>query len=215
LRDVLDLIDALAAHRLTPDGFQAKIMAVFQRVGLQRELASWIDRAFAEKADQVLYRRTLPQHRQTLQLLYVHPHEVHPPHCHHNLISTQMVLAGKLAGREFDRVARLSPDTLLLKLATDRAFGPGDTMETTEVKRNAHWFAAGDAPCVMLNFYILGYQEWTFDRADGRPQGRRLLDPTVGVQGDGLIVAKEIDMAKGYAKFGPAPLAAFPMPGIN
>jgi hypothetical protein len=34
-------------------------------------------------------------------------------------------------------------------------------------------------------------------------------------RGDGLIVAKEIDMAKGYAKFGPAPLAAFPMPAVN
>jgi hypothetical protein len=85
-------------------------------------------------------------------------------------------------------------------------------MQTTEVHRNAHWFAADDAPCVVLNFYLLGFQAWTFDPADGvRRKGRQVLDPTCGRQEDGLLFAREMDLAAGYAKFGGRALADFPL----
>ncbi|MGQ0664387.1 MAG: hypothetical protein ACT4P2_12585 [Pseudomonadota bacterium] len=206
------LIDRLGDHRLAPDEFLFETLALFERHDVRTSLKPWIDKAHAEEADQVLWRKTLPRHRQTFQLLYVHPHEIHPPHCHHNLISTQMVLDGGVHVREFDRVARVDARTLLLKLRTDRRFGPGEVMQTTEVSRNAHWFGCTEAPCVILNFFVLGYQEWTFDAADDRPQGRRLLDPTFGVQGDGFILAREVDVMTGHTMFGARPLADFPMP---
>src|SRR4051812_16965360 len=86
----LRLIAELKARRLTPDTFQDRIRALHESIDLHRELAEWIDRALAERKDQVLNQKTLPDLAHTLQLLYLEPREVHPPHCHHNLISTQV-----------------------------------------------------------------------------------------------------------------------------
>jgi hypothetical protein len=208
----LRLIAELKARRLTPDTFQDCIRALHESLDLRRELADWIDRTLAGRKDQVLNQKTLPDVAHTLQLLYLEPREVHPPHCHHNLISTQVVLSGRVYVREYDRVARIDDDTILLRLRTDRWFGVGDTMQTTEVERNAHWFAADDQPAVLLNFYILGYQDWTFDSKGSRNKGRRMLDPTVRAQGDGLILGKEIPLEEGYVRFGNKPIDSFPIP---
>lgn len=208
----LRLIAELKARRLTPDAFQERIRALHAALDLPRELAGWIERALTERKDQVLTQKTLPDLAHTLQLLYLEPREVHPPHCHHNLISTQVVLSGRVYVREYDRVARIDDDTILLRLRTDRWFGVGDSMQTTEVERNAHWFAADDRPAVMLNFYILGYQDWTFDSKGSRTKGRRMLDPTIQAQGDGLILGKEIPLEEGYVRFGNKPIDSFPIP---
>lgn len=208
----LRLIDELRARRVTPDLFQDRIRALHEHLDLRNELAQWIDRALKEQKDQVLQQKTVPELAHTLQLLYLEPREVHPPHCHHNLISTQVVLSGRVYVREYDRVARLDEDTILLRLRTDRWFGLDDTMQTTEVERNAHWFAADDRPAVMLNFYILGYHDWTFDPKGSRNKGRRMLDPTLSAQGDGLIVGKEIPLEEGYVRFGNKPIESFPIP---
>ena len=208
----LRLIADLKARRLTPDSFQDRIRSLHAQIDLRRELAEWIDRALAERKDQVLHQKTLPDLAHTLQLLYLEPREVHPPHCHHNLISTQVVLSGRVYVREYDRVARIDEDTILLRLRTDRWFDPADSMQSTEVERNAHWFAADDRPAVMLNFYILGYQDWTFDPKGSRNKGRRMLDPTLAAQGDGLILGKEIPLEEGYVRFGNKPIEFFPIP---
>lgn len=211
-RVLLGLIDRLAAGAIGVDAYQATVAAEFRRPDLPDELRRWLAGAHAEKADQTLYRRTTPTHRISLQLLYLEPREVHPPHCHHNLISSQMVLDGQVHAREYDRVARLDPDTLLLRLLSDGVTGYGDVVQATEVARNAHWFAADDRPCVMLNFYILGFQTWTFDPPGSRLKGRRLLDPTREAQRDGLIVAPELPLEVGYRRFGNRPLSDFPIP---
>jgi hypothetical protein len=98
----------------------------------------------------------------------------------------------------------------LLRTRTDRWFGVGDRVETTEVSKNAHWFCADDKPAVMLNFYILGFQDWTFDPKGTK--GRRMLDPTFGIQGDGMIVAKELTLEEGYLRFGDLPIEKVPLP---
>jgi len=209
----LELVRRLTDGELVVDAYQREVAALFADPGVRTELAAPLARALEEQRDHVFFRQQEGSRRITLQLLYLAPREVHPPHCHHNLISNQMNLHGRCHVREFDRVARLAEDTLLLRLVRDGWFGPGDLMQTTEVHRNAHWFAADEHPCVVLNFYLLGYQRWTFDPAvAGRRKGRQVLDPTAGVQEDGLIVAKELDFAAGYAKFGGRALADFRMP---
>lgn len=209
----VDLIARLGRGELDVDDYQREVAAVLRAPGLLDELGPQIDRALAERKDQVFYRRQHDGRRDTLQLLYLEAFEVHPPHCHHNLISNQMNVSGRCHVREYDRVARLDDSTLLLRLARDDWFGVGDVMQTTEVVRNAHWFAADANPCVVLNFYLLGYQDWTFDPpAPRRRAGRQMVDPTLSAQRDGLIVAKEIDYATSYAKFGNRPLAEFPVP---
>jgi quercetin dioxygenase-like cupin family protein len=208
--DAEKLIGALDRRAITPDGYIDGVRALHASMDLPAELRPWIDKALAERADQVLNQMTTPAKSWTMQLLYLEPGEVHPPHCHHNLISTQVVLHGRVYAREWDRVARLGPDTILLRTRTDRWFGIGDRFETTEVSRNAHWFCADDKPAVMLNFYILGFQEWTFDPPGGK--GRRMLDPTYGAQGDGMIVAREVPLEEGYRRFGDVPIESIPLP---
>lgn len=212
VRDLLALLDRLAAGTIDVDAYQRGVKAEFLRPGLLDELRDGIARAHAERADQTLYRRTTPTHRVSVQLIYVEPREVHPPHGHHNLISSQMALDGKLDAREYDRVARVDADTLLLRLLFDGVTGYGDVVQATEVARNVHWFAAGDAPCVLLNFYALGYQAWTFDPPGSRLKGRKLVDPTRTAQRDGLIVAPELPLEAGYRQFGNRRLGEFPIP---
>jgi hypothetical protein len=211
-RSLLRLIDRLAAGTLDVVAYQAAVAAEFRRPDLPDELRGWLAAAHDQQTDQTLHRRTTPTHRISLQLLYLEPREVHPPHGHHNLISSQMVLDGQVHAREYDRVARLDPDTVLLRLLFDGPTGYGDVVQATEVSRNAHWFAADDRPCVMLNFYILGFQAWTFDPPGSRLKGRRLLDPTREAQRDGLIVAPELPLEVGYGRFGNRPLSDFPIP---
>jgi quercetin dioxygenase-like cupin family protein len=208
--DAEKLIGALDRRAITPDGYIDGVRALHASMDLPAELRPWIDKALAERGDQVLNQMTTPAKSWTMQLLYLEPGEVHPPHCHHNLISTQVVLHGRVYAREWDRVARLGPDTILLRTRTDRWFGIGDRFETTEVSRNAHWFCADDKPAVMLNFYILGFQDWTFDPPGGK--GRRMLDPTYGAQGDGMIVAREVPLEEGYRRFGDVPIESIPLP---
>jgi len=203
-------IQALNRHAITPDEYIARIRELHHGCDLVAELRPWIERALAERKDQVLNQMTTPAKSWTMQLLYLEPREVHPPHHHHNLISTQVVLHGRVYAREWDRVARLGPDEVLLRTVTDRWFGIGDRFETTEISRNAHWFCADDRPAVMLNFYILGFQQWTFDPPGTK--GRRMLDPTNGVQDDGLIVARELPLAQGYERFGDVPIESIKLP---
>jgi len=217
LRDVtVRLNGRLAQGMLSVDDYQREARAIVTDPGHRAELGPWIERALAERRDQVLYRKSHDGRRDTLQLLYVEPGEIHPPHCHHNLVSNQACVHGRMRGREYDRVARLDEQTLLLRLAEDRWFGLDDVMQTTEVHRNGHWFAAGDEPAVILNYYLLGYQAWTFDPpAENRRKGRRMVDPTAGCQRDGLIVAREISMEEGYDQFGGRAIDEFPVPGVG
>lgn len=203
-------IERLDCHAIGPDAYIAEIRALHRRVDPAVELRPWIERALVERKDQVLNQKTTPAKAWTLQLLYLEPGEVHPPHCHHNLISTQVLLHGRIYAREWDRVARLAPDKILLRTRSDGWFKPGDRMETTEIDRNAHWFCADDRPAVMLNFYILGFQTWTFDPPGTK--GRRMLDPTHGAQEDGLIIAHELPLKEGYERFGDTPIVEVPLP---
>jgi len=203
------LIERLAAHDLAPGEYQKEVKALHEELDLPRALAGLIDQTLAAKEDIVLYRRTGARHRETIQLFYLDPNVFHPPHCHHNILSTQIILRGKAHIREFDRVARLDDDAILMRLRRDAIVGPGDALRATEIDANCHWFGAVDGPVMMLNFNAYGYQDWTFDPKG--PLRRKLVDPTFGRSSDGLFLAREITVEQAYAKFGGRPLSDFPM----
>jgi len=205
------LCDALESHAIDVATFLERSRELLQEPQTMVELKELVARALVECKDQVMYRQQTGKRRITLQLLYLAAREVHPPHAHHNLISNQMTVHGRCHVREYDRLTRLDDSTILLRLARDGWSGVGDLMQTTETIRNAHWFAADESPCVVLNFYILGYQSWTFDPKDvQRRSGRQCLDPTSASQEDGLILGREIEIEEGYRLFGGQPLTAFP-----
>jgi|SRR5215204_53552 len=210
VRRSLELIEKLRRSELKPDAYQRAVQVMQEELDLPRTLAPWIERTLEEKQDIVVYRRTGKTHREALQFFYIDPNVFHPPHCHHNILSTQLMLRGRCHSREYDRIARLSDDTLLLRLRFDGWIGPGEALRASEIDRNCHWFGAGDEPVVMLNFNAYGYQDWTFNPKD-RPLRRNLVDPTYGKNGDGLIIAKEVSVEEAYAKFGGRPLSDFPV----
>ena len=206
----VELIDRLRRGDLKPAAYQRAVQAMQEELDLPNSLSPLIQQALEQKEDIVLYRRTGKAHREALQLFYIDANVFHPPHCHHNILSTQLMLRGRCHIREFDRIARLSEDTLLMRLRRDAWIGPGEALRTTEIDANCHWFGAGDQPAVMLNFNAYGYQDWTFNAKD-RPLRRNLVDPTYGRNPDGLIIAKEVSVEEAYAKFGGRPLADFAM----
>jgi hypothetical protein len=201
----------LESGALDVAGFQARTRALLEAEDPRTALAPWIDRVLTTGQDQTLARRSFPDHDYTLQILHLTPGEVHPLHCHHNVISTQLVLSGALSGREFERVRQLGDGRLCLTLLYDGPLPTGACLQTTDGSRNAHWFAAGETPVALLNFNIRGYETDTFYPLALRPLGRRLLDATLGVDGP-YVLAAEIAAEEAYGRFGNKPLETFPMP---
>lgn len=210
LHGLLTAITRLGTGHLTPEAFLVETEAVLGRAHLRTTLAERMARALSERADQVMHRKTLGPRDHTVQIIYIAPGEVHPPHVHHNVISTQLVLAGEVYAREYERVRRRDETTIMLQPLAAGWYRAGDAMQTTEFSRNAHWFAAPAAPALMLNFNVRGYHDKTFD-PPGQTLGRRLIDPTGPLETDGTIAAVELEPADAYAKFGDRPLQDFPL----
>jgi hypothetical protein len=203
-------IARIAAGETTPDEYQADIAALFDRISPVEALAEWTARCLAEETDQLLQRRMTPTHSVWFQLLYMGPSEAHPPHGHRDLISNQVLLHGRTYLREYDRVQRLDDRTVLLKQRSDHWMEVGDRIRTTEVDRNVHWFGSDGRPSVQLNFFITGYQKWTFDAAPER-RGRTYYDPTGEVTADGMIVGHEIPGDEAHQRFQRRLITDFPV----
>ena len=114
------------------------------------------------------------------QLLYMAPNTAHPPHYHFNHVSTQLMMAGRMRAREYERIARMTDDSVTLMPVYDGVHEVGDTMQTAEFHRNVHWFAAETEPTVFLNFNVHGLESETFEPDTGQHKGRNTIDPTVG-----------------------------------
>jgi hypothetical protein len=209
LRGALRTVERSRRREITPDEYQDEIGELFDRHPPGVALAEWVERSLADGQDHMLYWRTAPNAIR-FQILHMRPNKVHPPHGHANLISNQVVLYGRVHLREYDRIARVDEDTVLLKLATDRWLGVGERIRTTATEREVHWFGAGETAAVQLNFSVSGLQEWTFDAHRGRTRGRVYFDPTGPVQSDGLIFGKEISLERSEAMFQGRPLSHFP-----
>ena len=211
---VAALIAATAAFgegRMAVAAFQLAVLAALRADDPRRVLAGHVVRAEEMAEDQTLARMSWPERDYTVQIIHVAAGEVHPCHCHHNVTSTQVVLTGTLRAREFDRVDAVDAETLRLRLLFDGTLRPGDFLQASDLSRNVHWFAAGEAPATMLNFNIRGYERETFWPLETRPLGRRLLDATE-FAGDALVQGRILAPEAAYAAFGGRPLDDFPMP---
>ncbi len=201
-------LEELRLGSISVERFQAHVLAVLDEARLGRALAAEIAEASRAAGDLWLVRRHVDDCRYTLQLVYVADREVHPPHHHHNLVSTQVVIAGQVHLREFERIERVGPDRVRLRLASDQVLGPGDVFQASEWVRNVHWFAAVGGPAIVWNFNARGYETATF-AADGA-FGRLYLDPTA-VGEDGICNAAEIEKEAALQRFSGRRLADFPL----
>jgi hypothetical protein len=209
--ELLASIRRFGGREIDLEMFQRRVLDALTEGRTGATLERHVAQALRRRTDQPIARKTWPERDYTVQVIYIDPNEVHPCHCHHNVVSTQMVLAGRVFAREYERVGRRADGMLLLRPLSEGWLGRGDYLQASEMSRNVHWFAAGDEPAAMFNLNIRGFEDETFDPRDGRSLGRRLLDPTLGAD-DGLVVAREIELAEAYERFGARPLTDFPLP---
>ena len=204
------LVNRLRIGDLDIDSFQARCLAFFTPLVMQDHFAAEIEEAWQIDGQLELLRRHIDHCRYTVLFYRVDEHEVHPPHHHFNVASTQIIVAGKIRIREYDRVRRTRDGTLFLNLVSDRMLCPGDSFQASEWNRNVHWFQAVDGPAMIFNTNVRGFEEKTFDADEGN-FGRRYLDPT-SFGADGIIRCEEFDEAEAQNRFQKRPLDDFEVP---
>lgn len=214
LSDPLFLIlEDLRTHRTTTETFQKQLHDLLFSVDLSQHFEKEMTEA-RHADDQVwLLRRHVDGCRYTVIVYRVDDGEVHPPHHHHNLISTQIVLDGAIHLREYDRISR-EKDGIKLKLVNDAVLQPGMSFQVSEWSRNAHWFCGHGGPALLFNINARGYEEQTFDPSDDGPFGRRYLDPTI-INDAGEIVAEQLDKEEAERRFQGKTLSEFPVPEVH
>ncbi|MEL7429810.1 MAG: hypothetical protein AAFN43_07400 [Pseudomonadota bacterium] len=206
----LAIIHRLRRGEISVETYHRECLDYFHPIlsdGVMRDLER---KSLATNGELELLRRHIDECRYTVIMYRVPEGYVHPPHHHFNVISTQIVLQGKIRIREYDRIGRNADGQLQMALVSDRTLGEGDWFQASEWKRNVHWFQAVDGDALVFNTNARGFEPETFDQEEGR-FGRRYIDPT-SFSNDGTILAREIDEAEANALFGNKALDIFPVP---
>ena len=209
--DFFRLLERLRAGEITVEAFQAATLEFLENLRLSKTFSKVI--AIAERSEDQhwLVRRHTDSCRYTILLYRVDKDKAQPPHQHHNLISTQVVISGHIHLREYERVRFGEDGKLELRLARDAVLGPGDVIQASEWYRNVHWFSGEGGPAIILQINSRGYEKAAFDENDDGPFGRRYLDPTHFGE-SGLISCEELDVAEAARRFKNKPLSAFRAP---
>ena len=208
------ITERLRAGELDVEDYQNQTLDFLQKLGLKTTFKKDIAIARASHEQHWLVRRHTDECRYTILLMRVGEHEVHPPHQHFNLISTQIVIEGQIHLREYERIGYDENLRLIAKIVRDAVLGPGDVFQASEWRRNVHWFCGLENPAIVLNINARGYEKSTFDRDDDGPFGRRYLDPT-RFDGDGLITCTQFDEAEAERRFQGKALSNFPAPNVT
>jgi hypothetical protein len=208
---VAALLRRVDRHELDAPGFVDELSKRYDDVALAHDLATWIDAPHEDDAMVELLREPIGSHGLSMMLFFLGKNAAHPPHAHHDLMSAQCVLRGRVQLRQFDRLARLDPSTLALRLTRDTELSPGGRLLMTEHEDNVHWFGTAGAPALIFNVNVAGTPGATFDARGSRGRGRYYVDPTSGERHDGAIVARELSGEEAHARFARRPLADFPV----
>lgn len=210
MKEIRGLISQLGRKQLTVPQFQKEVLRVYREADLWEQLGPRIEACLTHKRDDILWREVKATRNFTLQLLYMGPNTAHPPHYHFNHVSTQLVMAGRMRAREYERLAIITDDSVMLKPVYDGIHEIGDTMQTAEFHRNVHWFAALTEPVVFLNFNVHGLERETFEPDTGQHKGRNAIDPTIGGN-ERHLVGHKMDIDKAEAKFSHRAIDDFPL----
>lgn len=205
-----DIISRLGAGELSVEQYHAECLSYFHSPVMGGEFSELEERALVKEGQLELLRRHTGDQRYTVILYRVDEGEVHAPHHHFNVISTQIVVRGRIRLREYDRVKRDESGNLIMKLVSDRILNPGDWFQASEWVRNVHWFQAIDGSALIFNTNARGFEKTTFDQEEGN-FGRRYIDPTKFGE-DGGVLGREIDASEAQAMFQGASLDDFAVP---
>jgi hypothetical protein len=127
-----DLLDRLDRREITAEQFVSELHQRYNEFDLESEFNQWLGEVPEDCLSvRSLYERTDEMRQSVLHLSYIPPMNSIPPHAHHNLASAQCILKGNLHVRQYDRIARLGPHTLTLRLVSDTILHQYDTILTT------------------------------------------------------------------------------------
>lgn len=77
-----------------------------------------------------------------------------PPHCHRNMTSMHMPIAGASHGWHFDRLAD-EAQHLIIQPTEDKALSHGEVTTVSDEKNNVHWFEATSDVAYMFNILVM------------------------------------------------------------
>lgn len=209
--EFFNIAERLRAGEVSVEDYQVETLKFLEKLHINSTFERDIALARASAEQHWLVRRHTDECRYTLLFASVAAGEVHPPHQHFNLISTQVVIEGHIHLREYQRIRYDENNQLIVQMLRDETLGPGDAFQASEWHRNVHWFCAVDGPALIFNVNVRGYENSTFDTNDDGPFGRRYLDPTKFTP-DGLIACPSFDEDEAERRFQGRPLANFPAP---
>ena len=212
-----DLLEQLRSNEISTETYQKLMFAVCSRRDLAGAVSDATTRVDQTGQAEWLVRRHVGPCRYTVQVYKLMPDASQAPHQHHNLISTHLVLRGKIHLREYQRIATDDADNLVLESSRDAVLSAGEMFQASEWCNNVHWFGAVDGPALMLSIDARGYETSTFhqeqreEHGDIAAFGRRYLDPTsYSENGYSIGVSLPEDVAK--HRFEDRPLSDFPAP---
>ena len=212
-----DLLEQLRTKDLSTHTYQKLMADACSRPDLIDALSDAMERGDRAGQAEWLVRRHVGSRRYTIQVYKLMPDASQAPHQHHNLISTHLVLHGKIHLREYQRIATDDADNLVLEPARDGVLTAGQMFQASEWCNNVHWFGAVDGPALMFSIDARGYETSTFHQekpegdGDAEEFGRRYLDPTrYHENGYTICVNLPEDVAK--HRFEDRPLSDFPAP---
>jgi hypothetical protein len=108
------------------------------------------------------------------------------PHGHRNMASAHLVLGGKFALRQFDKVTE-TPDHMVIEPSVDTIAPIGSVSSISDDKNNVHWFRATSEHAFTLDVIVTNLRgaKWevhNIDPANGeRIGGGRIRVPKLGV----------------------------------
>lgn len=198
IKFILDRFTKFRRGELSPEKLVYSVEQKYKEFAVDRFVSEYIDESLYLSEVRPIYKKKFNSSnsdaQMKLQLFFLRPGTSHAPHAHHNLMSVQHVVRGRLYVREYERVAKFDEEHVLIKPYPGFVLEPSEGMCTTEKQRNIHWFGVeGNEPAIVLNFNIRGaYSERDlFDSTVETPNGRDFLDARgVEVFGNKLLVGR-------------------------
>ncbi len=206
-----ELLESLRRGEISSSDYQSAMRKTCRRLDLHDAFGDVMQRVDQTNEAEVLLRRHVDDCRYTVQVYKMEASSGQPPHQHHNLISTHVVLSGFVHLREYQRVGWDNDNAVLLKPVRDDVIASGDLFQASEWTNNVHWFGAVGGPALMFSVDARGYERATFNPQDTKPFGRRYLDPTT-FKANGNAVGVELCEAEAKRQFAHRRLSDFPMP---
>ncbi|MGD9866799.1 MAG: hypothetical protein AB7U38_02245 [Hyphomicrobiales bacterium] len=132
--------------------------------------------------------------RLKLQLFPLQAGEMHPPHAHDDLLSCQVVLAGRVRMREYSLVRRVDERSIEVAAEPVKILERGQGTFTLQYRNNIHWQEGLEPGTVLLNINWQGYLPPSEMSQDRGQSGRRHLDWEAAVPADtpGRLIVPEL-----------------------